>query len=196
LGLPLLTGCEGVVQQPPNGWATLPADAVAGAGDPVRAAILNAAFVFGNPASVAGNPAQAARAVANYEFLTVEIPYGPRWRGFNPNVSTELAEGLKEVQSFVGINPAAPTQQVINALFAASRALQAGDQAAAERVLAPPTFPAGGAPTLQRLSALPLLPRANAASSLAASELDREGRLGSPRGGGPGGGGGGGGGRP
>jgi hypothetical protein len=191
LCLPLLAGCAGMVQQPPYGWATLPNDAVFGAGDPVRAAIINTAYVFGNPASVAGRPDQAARAVANYEFLTVEIPFGPRWVGFNPNVSTELVAGLQEVQGAFGIAPNAPTQQVVNALYAASRALQAGDQAAAERVLSLPFFTLGGPATLQRLSAMPMLPRAAAAAVLASQEMDRQDRLGSPRGGGPGGGGGG-----
>ena len=70
-----------------------------GAGDPVRAAMINTAYVFGNPGSVAGQPDQAARAVANYAFLTAELPYGARWRGFNPNVGTELGFGMREVQS-------------------------------------------------------------------------------------------------
>jgi hypothetical protein len=189
LCLPLLTGCAGAIQQPPNGWATLPNDAVVGAGDPVRAAMINTAYVFGNPGSVAGHPDQAARAVANYTFLTVELPYGPRWRGFNPNVSTELAFGMQEVQAAFGIAPNAPTQQVVDALYAASRALRAGDPAAAERLLSPPVFNLGGAATLQRLSAMPVLPRAAAAANLALQEMDRQDRLGSPRGSDGGGGG-------
>lgn len=189
--LPLLAGCAGVVQQPPNGWASLPNDAVVGAGDPVRAAILNTAYVFGNPGSVAGQPGEAARAVANYEFLTVELPYGPRWRGMNAAVSTELAAGQQEVLSAFGIAPNAPTQQVVDGLYGASRALRAGDRPAAERILAQPAFTLGGPATVQRLAAMPVLPRAAAATSLAASELDRVDRLGSPRGADGGGGGGG-----
>ena len=192
LCLPLLAACV-APDQPANGWARLPSDAVVGAGDPVRAAIINTAFVFGNPASVAGQPDQAARAVANYAFLTVELPYGPRWRGMNPAVSTELAFGMQEVRAAFGLAPDAPTQAVVDGLFAASRALRAGDPSAAERVLSPPVFTAGGAATLQRLAAMPVLPRAAAGANLAQHELDRQDRLGSPRGGGAGGGGGGGG---
>jgi hypothetical protein len=191
LCLPLLAGCAGLVQQPPNGWATLPNDAVVGAGDPVRAAILNTAYVFGNPGGVAGQPEAAARALANYEFLTVELPYGPRWRGINPNVSTELLAGQQEVVGAFGIAPNAPTQQVVDTLYAASRALRAGDRPAAERLLSPPAFTLGGPATLQRLAAMPRLPRAASATSLAAFELDRVDRLGSPRGADGGGGGGG-----
>ncbi|MDO9707497.1 hypothetical protein [Paracraurococcus lichenis] len=192
LALSLLAGCTTIPNQPANGWATLPNDAVVGAGDPVRAAIINAAYVFPTPASVAGKPDDAARAVANYEFLTVEIPYGARWRGFNPNVSTELLTGQQEVAQAFGIAPNAPTQQVVDALYGASRALRAGDQAAAERLLSGPAFTYGGPATLQRLTAMPLMPRAAAAAALTAQEMDRNDRLGSPRGVGGGGGGGGG----
>ena len=187
--LPLLAGCT-PPQQPPNGWASLPSDAVAGAGDPVRGAMINTAYVFGNPGSVAGRPDQAARAVANYAFLTTELPYGPRWRGFNPNVSTELNFGMREVQAAFGIAPNAPTQAVVDGLYGASRALRSGDTAAAERTLSPPVFTLGGAATLQRLSAMPVLPRAAAGANLALQEMDRQDRLGSPRGNDGGGGGG------
>ncbi|MFC7472830.1 hypothetical protein ACFQS7_00580 [Dankookia sp. GCM10030260] len=193
--LPLLAGCT-PPQAPPNGWATLPNDAVVGAGDPVRGAIINTAYVFGNPGSVAGQPDQAARAVANYAFLTVELPYGPRWRGFNPTIGIELGFGMQEVQAAFGIAPNAPTQAVVDGLYGASRALRAGDTAAAERILSPPVFTLGGAATVQRLAAMPVLPRAAAGANLAMQEMDRQDRLGSPRGGGAGGGGGGGGGRP
>jgi hypothetical protein len=187
-----LAGCTAAGNVPPLGYATLPADAVVGAGDPTRAAIINTAYVFGNPASVAGQPDAAARAVANYEYLAVELPYGPRWRGFSPLVSTELAQGQAELRPAIGIAPDAPAQPVVEALYAASRALRAGDRAAAERILSQPIFPAGGVATLQRLAALPLLPRANAATSMAASEMDRQDRQQQDRGGGSGGGGGGG----
>jgi hypothetical protein len=185
-----LAGCATAGNVPPGGYATLPTDAVVGAGDPTRAAIINTAYIFGNPASVAGQPEAAARAVANFEYLAVELPYGPRWRGFSPLVATELAQGQAELRPAIGIAPNAPAQPVVETLYAASRALRAGDRAAAERILSQPIFPAGGAATLQRLAALPMLPRANTATALAASEMDRQDRQQQDRGGGPGGGGG------
>ncbi|MFC7543777.1 hypothetical protein ACFQU2_36020 [Siccirubricoccus deserti] len=150
-----LAGCVAAGNVPPGGYATLPADAVVGAGDPTRAAIINTAYVFGNPASVAGRPDAAARAVANFEYLAVELPYGPRWRGFSPLVATEFAQGQAELRPAIGIAPNAPAQPVVDALFAASRALQAGDRAAAERILSSPIFPAGARP---RCSAWPPCP--------------------------------------
>jgi hypothetical protein len=184
----LLAGCV-APSQPPQGYARLPSDAVVGAGDPTRAAILNTAYAFGNPGSLAGRPAEAARAVANYEFIATELPYGARWRGLNGTVPTDLAAGLQELRPAVGIAPNAPAQAVVDGLYAASRALRAGDQVGAERILSLPVFTAGGPATLQRLAALPPLPRVAFASQMAAQEMDRQDRLGSPRGSGGDGGG-------
>jgi hypothetical protein len=189
----LLLGCV-TAEQPPQGHATLPPDAVQGASDPTRAAIIDAAYAFGTPTSLNGQPAAAARALANYEYLATELPYGARWRGFSGTVSTELAAGLHELRPALGIAPDASAQSVVQALYAASRALNADDRAAAERALSVPAFTAGGPATLQHLTALPPLPRVATATALAAQELDRQDRLGSPGGGGGGGDGGGGGG--
>lgn len=172
-------GGGGAQPAAPPTSAVLPPDAVVGAGDPTRAAILNAAYAFASPANLAGRPAEAARAVANYEFLAVELPTGPRWREFAPTLAGELAAGRAELRGVLGIAPTAPPQAVIDSLYAASRALRAGDTAAAERILSAPIYTAGGAATLQRLAALPPVPRANVAASHAQAELlrmDQEGR--------------------
>ena len=185
--LTALAGCAQPSPQSRQDWVTLPADAVAGAGDPTRAAIINTAFVFGNPASIAGRPAEAARAVAQLEYLASEIPTGARWREFDPTVGIALRQARQEGRAALGINPEAQPQVVIDALFATSRALQAGDNAAVGRILAPPAFPNGGT-TLQRLTNLPPMPTANQATSRAAAELDRVGRIGGRNGGGGSGG--------
>ncbi|MCB4825178.1 hypothetical protein [Roseicella aerolata] len=151
----------------------LPPDAVEGAGDPTRAAIITTANVFAAPGSIAGQPALAARAAAQLEYLVVEIPTGPRWRGFSPNVSLALERTRPELRSALGIDPAAPPQAVIDSLYATSRALTADDRAALDRILVPPLYPAGPTVTLQRLSALPFLPQANFATALAAREMNR-----------------------
>lgn len=173
-------------QRPRQGPVSLPADAVQGAGDPARAAILEAAYAFGDPARLAGRPAEAARAVAELEYLASEIPTGARWREFDPTVGLALRSAREEVRAVLGVAPEAPPQAVVDALFAASRALRANDGAAARRVFAPPAFP-DGAQTLRRLADLPPLPAANQAASRAAFELDRVGRTGG-QGGGAGGG--------
>jgi hypothetical protein len=176
-------GCAGLGGAPVP-TAVLPADAVDGAGDPTRAAIINAAFAFNAPASLVGRPDEAARAVANYEYLVVEIPTGPRWVSFSPLVGLELRRGLGDVRNAVGIAPDAPPQAVVDALYAAWRALRAGDAEAARRALSPPLFPAGGEATLARLAALPPLPRAGFAASFALREMNRQDSQDGPRGGG------------
>ena len=168
---PLLGGCAASGGPIPS--VELPPDSVEGMEDPTRAAILGAAYAFNYPPSLAGRPDEAARAVANYEYLTVEIPTGPRWWYFSPLVGLALRRGLADVRSAVGIAPEAPPQPVVDALYAASRALRAGDAEAARRHLSPPLFPAGGEATLTRLAALPPLPRAGFAAAFAARELHR-----------------------
>ena len=171
----------------PQDAVALPPDAVVGAGDPTRAAIINAAYVFGNPASLAGRPAEAAVAVAQLDYTASEITFGPRWREFDPTVGLLLRRAREEVRNYVGISQDAAPQVVIDALFTASRALRANDRAAAERILAPPVFP-NARQALGHLTAMPLLPAANVATARAAQELDRVSRIDGRRGGGNGGG--------
>jgi hypothetical protein len=170
---PMLASCAGYLPPPSVG---LPPDAIEGAGDPTRAAIISTAYAFGTPGILAGRPAEAARAVANYEFLAVEIPTGPRWVGFSPLVGIELRRGLEELRNAVGIAPGAPPQPVVDALYSVFRALRVGDHEAARRVLSAPVFEAGGEATLTRLADLPRLPQAGFAASLAANELNQQDR--------------------
>jgi hypothetical protein len=170
LPLALVSACT-ATPAPPS--ASLPPDAVQGAGDPTRAAIITTANVFAAPAAVAGRPDLAARAAAQLEYLAVEIPTGPRWVAFSPLVALEFRKARPELRAALGIDPAAPPQAVIDSLYAASRALAAGDRAALERTLAPPLYPAGAASALGRLAALPYLPHANHATTFALREMSR-----------------------
>lgn len=175
LALGLLAGCTPPVADPrAHGAVVLPSDAIPGFGEPMRTAVNNTAHALNMPAALAGRPADAARAIAQYEYLAAELPYLPRGRSFNPLVGLSLAEGLAELRPAAGIAPDAPSQPVVVALFAAARAIEAGDQAAAERLLSAPVFPAGGAATLQRLASLPALPRSGSAALAAATELARQ----------------------
>lgn len=179
-----LAACTPGSGYPPPPLVALPFDAVVGAGDPTRAAVFNTAFAFGTPASLVGKPDEAARAAANFEFLTIEIPYGARYRGLNAVLQPELEAGRVELRTVLGVRPDAPPQQVIDALYAAARALQAGDTAAADRILSSPVFTAGGTATLQRLAALPPMPKVATAAVHTQQELDRADRIDRFRGGG------------
>jgi hypothetical protein len=167
VSLPLLA-CGGPV--PP--YTDLPPDAVVGAGDPTRAAIVYTAYVFNTRASLARQPAEAARAAAQVEHLATEIPYGPRWVEYSPLVGRELMAARDELRSALGVSSDAPPQAVVDALYAASRALVAGDGAGAVRALPPPAFRDGSA-TLARLASLPPLPRTSTATALTEREMVR-----------------------
>ncbi|MBL6077277.1 hypothetical protein JMJ56_04610 [Belnapia sp. T18] len=158
-----LTGCGA-----PQPYATLPRDAVTGAGDPTRAAIIGSAYAF---ASRPAGP-EAARAAAEVEYLATEIPSGPRWIDFNPTIALSLRDARAELHEALGIAGDAPPQAVVDGLFAASRALRRGDAGAARAALGAPAFPDGAA-TLQRLARLPDLPRTRTATALAERELYR-----------------------
>ncbi len=169
---------------PPPPLVSLPFDAVVGAGDPTRAAVFNTAFAFGTPSSIVGKPDEAARAAANFEFLAVEIPYGARYRGLNAILQPELEAGRAELRTVLGVRPDAPSQQVIDALYAAARAIRAGDTAAADRILSGPIFTAGGAATLQRLADLPPMPKVGTAAVHTQQEIQRSDQIDRFRGGG------------
>lgn len=147
---------------------TLPQAALPqGAGDPTRGAIMTAAFVFGQPASVAGNPAAAAEALAQLEYLTVQLDTDQRWIELNPTTQILLREARAEARNAFGINQATPPQQALNGLYAASFALREGDRERAVAALAPLTGEAGVPAALARLEALPFLPKAAFATSYA-----------------------------
>jgi hypothetical protein len=183
-----LVACAGPgAGYPPPALVSLPRDAVAGAGDPTRAAVFNTAYAFGTPTVLAGKPEEAARAAANFEYLVIEIPYGARYRTLNAILQPELEAGRVELRQVLGVRPDASPQQVIDALYAAARAIGAGDMAAAERILANPIFTTGGATTLATLSALPPMPKVATAAVHTQQDMQRADQSDRSRGGGGGG---------
>jgi hypothetical protein len=167
---------------PPQDQAALPADVGLGIADPGRNAILNTAFVFSSASNLAGQPADAALAIAQAEFLAVDLNVNQRWREFSPLVQMAFTRARTEWRGAIGIQPDALPQAVINALFSARYALQQGDGARAAASLPAPLFQGGGQATLARLAALPPLPQTASAARSAEGELMRQQRGG--RGGG------------
>lgn len=158
--------------QPPTPTATLPRDAFDGIGDPARSAVFETAYAFRGNTAVAGDPARFARVTAEVEYLAVEMPYASRWVQFSPIVGQELVAARDELRAALGIWPEAPPQVVVELLFAAARALAAGNDAAAQRALLPPIFPDAAA-TLATLRQPPALPRTGTATALANAEMNR-----------------------
>ena len=157
--------------QAPAPTATLPPDAVQGAGDPQRAALALASNAFAAPRRLSGQPVVAAHAIASMEYLTVDLPQNPRVLAGVGAIVPQLTQARTEWRSTLGIAPDAPPQLVINQLFAAARALQGGQQEAAVQALSNPAFTRGGPATLALLSDLPPLPRTNAAAVNVSQQL-------------------------
>jgi hypothetical protein len=171
LALPLLAAGCAASDGPMFQQASLPRGFTDGAGDPLRAAILQANAAFSNPASLQGNPAAAARAIAEMEFLAVQLPGNPTIPGNTGLVQPMLFGARSEWRRALGISHEVAAQPVINALFAAAGALDAGQREAAAAALPRDVFGLGGAGTVERLGALPPLPQTAAAANAAQQAL-------------------------
>jgi len=164
-----IAGCATPVPQGPS--VRLPNDAIAGAGDPMRSALISASSAFANQNRLAGQPAAAARAIAQMEFVAAELPRDPRFTSLSPTVPPQLRAARAEWRSAVGIAPDAAPQDVVTTLFQAARALDNGVPSAAAASLPVGVFGAGGNATLARLASLPALPVTNNAAVAAADAL-------------------------
>ena len=162
------------VVPPPLPSASLPADAVIRAGDPLRAALANTSNAFSSPDRLAGRADQAARAMAHMEFLAIEMQTNPRVTGGSANVATLFTGARAEWRQALGIPASLPPQPVIDQLYASARALSGGQAEAAAAALHPAVFPRGGQATLSRLAALPPLPLTNQAAVDATDILRRQ----------------------
>lgn len=168
----LLLGIAACADQTPQSPSVrLPNDAIAGAGDPMRSALISASSAFANPNRLAGQPATAARVIAQMEFVAAELPRDPRFTSLSPTVPPQLRAARVEWRSALGIAADAAPQVVVTTLFQAARALDNGVPSAAAASLSTNTFGAGGDATLARLAALPPLPVTNSAAVAAADAL-------------------------
>ena len=155
LALLALAGCTAAPT------VTLPPVAAQAGYDPFRAAIRGAADAFAYPEALANRPREAAIAVAQLEYLATEMMMPRRSLNFSGIVAPSLQAARYEVRSWLGISQSAPPQAVINALTANPPDLS-------DRAI----FTAGPEETLQRLSHMPRLPQANAATAAARQELE------------------------
>jgi len=162
----LLAGCS----TRPVPVARMPYDPSMGFADPARQAIIHTAYAFAAPGTLAGRPWEAAEAVSQAEFLSVELTYGPRWTSmtFSPGA---FIQARPEWRAALGIDQAADPQVVIDALTAVRYAYGAQNPAATAAALQPPLFTPGGEAALRVLSALPPLPRTAWAAALAQQEM-------------------------
>jgi hypothetical protein len=174
LSLAAALGLAACAAQQPQPNARLPYDAVIGAGDPLRSAVATTSTVFSSPDRLAGQPEQAARAVAQMEFVAVEMETNPRFTGEVSISPARYALARDEWRRALGIPAGMAPQRVIDSLYASARALGSGQTEAAAAALPPSVFPQGGAATLTRLAALPDLPLTNQAAVDANDTLRRQ----------------------
>lgn len=178
-----LAGCA-TGELPPS--ARLPGDIVTGATDPMRSAILDAAYTFNR----ASGASAKARAAAMVEFLAADYRWDHRWAEYTPTTGPALAAARAELHAAFGILPAASPQAVVDGFMTASRALARGETPALPSgVFAEPSV------TLARLAGPTELRATRIATGMMESELHRIDTERSS-GGGPGGQGGGGGAHP
>ncbi|MFC3124792.1 hypothetical protein ACFOD4_06935 [Pseudoroseomonas globiformis] len=114
--------------------------------DPLEAAIRGAADFF--ETSYQGDPAWAARAVAQLEYLAVEIPAGRSSRDLGAMVGPALLSARHVLRSTLGIPQQDPPQAVIDRMEAIALNRASNPDLA------------------QRLMALPRLPQVNSATQM------------------------------
>ena len=157
----MLAGC---VAPPPS--VSLPPIAQGASSDPLEAALYGAADAFAAPARLRANPAAAAVAVAQLEYLAVEIPAGRYLRPLGSLVGPALQSARYEMRRYLGIPQTAAPQAVIDALTAAVSLSSSGPAAAAAQLPAS-LFPEGGTEAWHRLADMPRLPQVNSATQMA-----------------------------
>ena len=166
-----MSGCAELQQPPP---VAAPAGLAEGAVDPGRGAITAAAAAFAERGrGLIGQPEAAARATAQLEFATAELGRNPRFASIPDSVRREMLLARTEVRDALGIAEAAQSEEVVNSMLAAARALRAGNARAAATALPAPLFRPGGERSVARLGEIGPLPQASIATAQAARQLER-----------------------
>jgi len=137
---------------------TLPESATLGVADPVQMAANNVARVFAKPKPVTGRPGDAATAIAQMEYLVGTLTTDPTYSNLPPGLGPTMARARQEWRAILGVPQTAPAQSVIDALYTAAPALQAGQKNNAALLLPNRLFTLGGEATVQHLSSLPDMP--------------------------------------
>ena len=167
VGLLGLGACSGT---PPE-TASLPEFSSFISVDAVRHSIEQAADMLTNPRRLTGQPWETARLIQALEFLSVELPNGPRWNIMLPMSQIAVPGARREWRQAFGIAPDARAQEVIDSLSVVRNAFAARSITGAVDALRPPLFTPGGQETLNRLGDPPALPRTRRALLDARQEL-------------------------
>ena len=139
--------------------------------DAVRHSIEQGADMLTHPDRLTGQPSETARLIQALEFLSVELPNGPRWNIILPMAQIAVPGARREWRQAFGIAADARAQDVIDSLSLVRNAFAARSLSGALDALRPPLFTPGGQETLNRLGDPPALPRSRRALVEARQEL-------------------------
>jgi hypothetical protein len=159
----------GPLPKPPD-TARMP-PGVFGGLDPDVQATQYAEYAFADSARTYGKPDAGAEAVLAMDYIAGELNTSPRWANITATTQMQLLQARQQTRAAAGIAPDAPSQLVVDSLAVARNDLAAGNQAAAEKALDNPAFPAGGSAAVKALANLPYIQIANVATTHAAEEL-------------------------
>ncbi len=166
LGLLGLGACSGPVET-----ASLPDFSSFLTGDAVFHSIEQGADMLTDPRRLTGQPWETARLIQALEFLSVELPNGPRWNVMLPMSQLAIPAARAEWRQGFGIAPEARAQEVIDSLTELRNAFAEQRPAATPAALRAPLFSPGGQETLNRFADPPALPRTTRAMIDARQEL-------------------------
>jgi len=167
-----LSGCAELAT--PRGPLAPPPGLLDGASDPGRAAITELDDDFRNGAArLRASPAAMARGAALLEWLAADLQSNPRWAPVAPELRQRVPAARDEVRGALGVLAGVAPLDASASLLLASRALAAGDRAAAARALPPQRFRHGGERALERLADPGPLPNSEIAFGLLAQEVAR-----------------------
>jgi hypothetical protein len=140
--------------------------------DAVRHSIEQGADMLTNPRRLTGQPWETARLIQALEFLSVELPNGPRWNVMLPMAQIAVPRARGEWRQAFGIAPDARAQEVIDSLTLVRTAFARRSPSGAIDALRAPLFTPGGQGTLNLLGDPPALPRSRRALLDARQELN------------------------
>ncbi len=143
--------------------ATMPNGALNTNGDIDIRALDIAAYDFAH--AIKGDPAQAADAVAALDYMGGKLNTSPRWVIMPSLYRDQMLQSREILRQFVGINPAAPSQAVVDTMLALAQAYRTQDQAEVQRLLGAPIFIVPPTEVAARLNDVPLMPVVNAATT-------------------------------
>jgi hypothetical protein len=168
LSVALLCACAPL---PPSVVSPLLPPGVFGAYEDNDVGALNqSSWAFAAPRRTHDDPIDAAGTVIAVEYLADELPTNPRWVGKYVASTVGMAQAWIDTRRVLDIAPEAPPRLVVDALLRLTLAPDAGDRAAALRILGSPVFTLPPPRTLQILSNLPYIRSANLATLQAANE--------------------------